>query len=100
MGLSEQDKKKHPFYQLQRLGSALRTKEFTEAQATFESALVDIVFQYITASLKALEKEPDVNNVVEGTHQVTDALKTVLTQRLPWMTTTMLERFDLVKKKK
>lgn len=98
MGLSEEDKKKHPFYQAERFYSASKTKEFNEAIVAFEKALAEIVFQCVNASLKALQREPDVGIVIEGTHSITDVLKTVLNQRLPWLTTTMLERFDLVKK--
>lgn len=101
MGLSEEDKKKMPYFIDKEFLKATETPEFAEAQVAFESALFDFLYENIKANLVAHKDKPSVIRVVQGTTQLTDKLlKKVWNLQLPLLTAKMLERFDLVKKEK
>ena len=109
MRLSEEDKTKHPYYlemqkeeERKRWVEATKSPEFVKARKAFDRALQDYIHQQLKGNLKARKMEkPTVQMVVKDTFGLTHILcQNILNKYIPYLTEKMLERFDLVKKKK
>ena len=98
MGLTEEEKKRMPYFIEKRFGEAI-TEEFRKAQEDLYCALQDFVYETLKANFEARKEKPSVQRVVEGTFIATkDRFQTILNRELFWLAEKMLERFDLVKK--
>ena len=108
MGLSEEDKKGHPYFlekrakeEIQRWEKATRSPEYVQITEKFRGAVEDHLHQRILANFKAKDiKTPTVGEVVRDTDLFTKMICEDLMSVRPYLTEKMLERFDLVKKEK
>jgi len=108
MGLSEEDKKRIPYFkQLQleeeraRWKKAIKSPEFVKKAQKFRFAFEDHLHQRIVAHFKAIEeKKPTVELVVSSTYYFTEIICNETLYSRPLITEKMLKRFDLVKKEK
>jgi hypothetical protein len=108
MGLSEDDKKRIPYYQelqkeeeRKRYERFLKSPEYVEIADRFCCAFEDHLHQRLKGYLKARDiKKPTVGIVVALTNDLTRIICDDIVRTIPHLTEMMLERFDLVKKKK
>ena len=108
MGLSNEDKKKHPYYEKKRLREekerwkeATTSREFLEISKKSERAILDHLHQRILAHFKAKGiKRPTVENVIVDADYFTRKICDDIWTMRPYLIQKMLERFDLVKGKR
>lgn len=108
MGLSEEDKKKIPYFREQarekerkRWDKFVETPEFVKITKTFQNAFEDHMYQLVLADFHAKELEKiTVEQVTGATLFWMTKLFDRLTKARFYLFEKMLERFDLVKKEK
>ena len=106
MGLSEEDKKRIPYFremqikeEKERWEEATRSPEYKEISEKIRFAFEDHLHQRIMANFKAKDiKIPTVGEVVRDADFFTKMICEDLVRVRPYLTEKMLERFDLVKK--
>lgn len=107
LGLSEEDKAKHPYYldkqikeEAERWKEATTSPEYIQSSEKFRRALEDHLHLRLIALFKARNiKEPTVGIAVRDTSFLTKKICEDVAKSIPYLTEKMLERFDLVKEK-
>ena len=98
MGLSEEDKKKHPFFIKKRFDEAI-SEEYRKSQEDLYNALQEFIYQTLKTNFEAHKEKPSAQRVIEGTFLATrERFQMILNKELFWLSELMLQRFDLVKK--
>ena len=106
MGLSEEDKAKHPYYKGQRAEEEkkkwekfTKSPEYIQIRETYQRAVEDHLHQLLMGDFYARDLKATAEQVVSATSFWMIRLSNELIRTRFYLTANMLERFDLVKKK-